>query len=289
LAQCELCKKSNIKTLFVKDGLNIVKCKDCGFCFVYPQENPADIAERYNSSEYFNTKFVQKFGYGDYESVRPLNDIWFSKISRRIKKIAPPPGKILDIGSALGHFLIIARENGWSPYGLERSDFAYQYCQEKYDFPVYQGTMENNTIPSDLKFQVVTLFDVLEHVLDIRKAMESVASFVEPKGYLIINTPNEGGISRKLMRRYWFHFKPYEHTYYFSPQTLTQLLNDYGFKVIKIERCYKIVNVDAMFNRIFHYNSILPRILHKISGKSQWKYKPFPFPTGEITVFAQKS
>lgn len=288
MAQCALCNSQHIRKLFTKDGLNIVKCQECGFCFVFPQENPAHIADRYNSPEYFNTKFVQKFGYGDYESVRPLNDIWFNKILRKINKLAQPPGKILDIGCALGHFLIIAKQMGWSPVGLERSDYAFQYCREHYEFPVYQGTMEDNLIPDDEKYRIITLFDVLEHVLDIQKAMETIQRLTEPSGLLIINTPNEGGISRKLMRRYWFHFKPYEHTYYFSADTLTRLLDNYGFEVIKMERCYKIVNIDAMFNRIFHYNSILPRILHKISGKSRWKYRPFPFPTGEITVYARK-
>jgi 2-polyprenyl-3-methyl-5-hydroxy-6-metoxy-1,4-benzoquinol methylase len=287
LAQCELCNKSNIKTLFVKDGLNIVKCKDCGFCFVYPQENPADIADRYNSSEYFNTRFVQKFGYGDYDSVRNLNEIWFKKVLKELENYTQAPGALLDIGCALGHFLVIAQENGWTPYGLERSDYAYHYCLNHYNFPVYNETIEDYSL-RDNKYKVITMFDVLEHVLDIRKAMESVAKLIESSGILIINTPNEGGISRKLMRRFWFHFKPYEHTYYFSSESLTRLLTMYGFRVLKIERCYKIVTIDAMFNRVFHYNSILPKILHKLSGRSQWKYKPFPFPTGEITVFAQK-
>jgi 2-polyprenyl-3-methyl-5-hydroxy-6-metoxy-1,4-benzoquinol methylase len=284
---CEVCFSSRIKKLFIKDGLTIVKCKECGFCFVFPQENHANIAGRYDSSEYFNTKFVQKFGYGDYDSVRHLNEIWFRKVLQELEQYTKSKGSLLDIGCALGHFLVIAQEKGWVPYGLERSDYAYHYCQKHYQFPVFNETVEDYSL-KDKQYQVITMFDVLEHVLDIRKAMESATKLLEPSGILIINTPNEGGLSRKLMRRYWFHFKPYEHTYYFSAETLTRLLDIYGFKILRVERCYKIVTVDAMFNRVFHYNSVLPKILHKLTGHSQWKYRPFPFPTGEITLFAQK-
>jgi 2-polyprenyl-3-methyl-5-hydroxy-6-metoxy-1,4-benzoquinol methylase len=284
---CELCGKERIAPLFKKDGFQIVKCRDCSFCFVYPQENHQNIAERYDSESYFNTEFVQKFGYGNYIHDHYLAELWFKQLLERIYRFSPPPGLLLDVGCALGYFLAQAHTSGWEVQGLERSQFAVQYAQNQFQLNIHHGTLENNQL-QEHEYDIVTMFDVLEHVLDINIALKEITRLVKQGGLLVLTTPNEGGLSRKIMRKYWFHFKPYEHTYYFSEHSLRQFLEKYGFEVIFIERCYKILNVDVMINRFFHYNSFIARNMQKLSGKQRWKYIPFSFPTGELNVFARK-
>jgi 2-polyprenyl-3-methyl-5-hydroxy-6-metoxy-1,4-benzoquinol methylase len=284
---CELCGGRNIAILFTKDRLNVVKCLDCSLCFVYPQESPEALAKRYSSPEYFNTKFVEKFGYGNYSETKKLSDLWFQKILAQINQIAPMKGKLLDIGCAFGYFLVQARLNGWDISGLERSPYAVEYAKKTFSLDIHQGTLEENQF-SDNFFQVITLFDVIEHVISPTSALQHIHRILQPGGVLVITTPNESGLLRKIMGRHWFHFKPLEHNFFFSKESLSKYLQKNGFEIILVQQCKKIVDIEFMINRAFHYNSQLPKIVQWISGNHHWKQKPFSFPTGEIDVFARK-
>ena len=284
---CELCHSCDIRKLYTKDGITIVRCFNCGLCFVFPREAPETIAKRYNSYEYFDNKYVQKYGYGKYEDNRFLNDLWITKILKRISRYANPPGKALDIGCAMGYFLLQAKNIGWEVEGLERSEYAVRSAREHFNLTIHHETLEDNSLPSE-SYQLVTLFDVIEHVQNAAKAFQELQRIVKPKGWVVITTPNEGGWTRIVMRKYWFHFKPLEHAYFFSNNTLRKFLENHGFEVVYWERCYKIINLDTMVNRAFHYTSMLPKIIQILLGRSRLKYLPYPFPTGEVTFIARK-
>ncbi len=271
----------------MQDGLNIVKCRQCHLCFVSPQESPEALAKRYGSPDYFNTQFVQKFGYGNYAQTRRLSDLWFQRILQQINRLSPQKGKLLDIGCAFGYFLMQAQEKGWDIHGLERSSYAVDYAKKTFGLNIQLGTLEENSYPDNF-FQAVTLFDVIEHVSNPEDALCQIHRILMPQGLLVMTTPNESGLLRKLMGKHWFHFKPLEHNYFFSSSSITQFLKKAGFDNIHVQQCHKIVDIEFMINRAFHYNSHLPKIAQWISGNNFWKHKPFPFPTGEIDVFARK-
>lgn len=284
---CELCGSSAIKKMYKKDGFWINKCCHCNFHFVFPQE-PAECSnQRYNSSEYFNTQFVQKFGYGDYISTQEINEAWFKTILDEILVINPSPQNILDVGCAVGFFLNVCKEHNIHAEGLERSDFARDYGIKQFGHTIHKGTIELNTIPNN-SYDVITLFDVIEHVQDVNKAFMEIGRILKPNGLIVINTPDNGSFSQFIMRRFWFHYKPFEHSYFFDKQSLSGFLDKIHCTPIAIKRCHKILNLDVLINRIFHYNSHIPKVLQSIIGNSPVKYKSFPFPTGEFTLYARK-
>ena len=284
---CELCGSQDIAHLFIKDNFNIVRCRQCSLYFVYPQESKENFEKRYSSADYFHTRFVEKFGYGNYAQCKYLGDLWFGRMLKEIEKYCPNKGKVLDVGCAFGYFLLQAKKSGWEIYGLEPSSYAVDYAHKNFSLDIQLGKLEENTYP-DNYFQVITLFDVFEHFNSPIEALRQTHRLLEPSGLLYITTPNVSGFLRRLMGRFWFHFKPLEHTFFFSPSTIRQYLTKSNFEILSIKTSWRMVDLEFMINRAFHYNSPLPRIIQWLSGNNSLKNKTFPFPTGEIDVFARK-
>jgi 2-polyprenyl-3-methyl-5-hydroxy-6-metoxy-1,4-benzoquinol methylase len=152
----------------------------------------------------------------------------FKKFFEQIDTLSPQKGKLLDIGCAFGYFLMQAREKGWDIHGLERSSYAVDYAKKSFGLDIQLGTLEKNSYPDNF-FQAVTLFDVIEHVSSPTEALRQIHRILAPGGLLVMTTPNESGLLRKLMGKHWFHFKPLEHNYFFSSNSMTQFLKKSGF------------------------------------------------------------
>ena len=85
-------------------------------------------------------------------------------------------------------------------------------------------------------FDVVTLWNVFEHLLDPRESLREIHRILKGNGLLIMNTPNLDSFDAKLFGRYWIGFELPRHLYIFSENTLTRLLADTGFRMVK-RRC----------------------------------------------------
>ena len=157
---------------------------------------------------------------------------WLREI-KQIEKFSNK-GKILDIGCANGIFLYYCEKNGWEPYGIEQSEIAVNYATKELDLNVKQGTLEDVKYPDDF-FDVVTMFDVIEHLPDPKKTLQKIHKILKPNGLLIVMTINVGSLNARVAGKYWTHIHPLGHYYYFSRKTLSKVLEITGFKPFKVE------------------------------------------------------
>ena len=225
LSGCPLCGEARREPLFAKDGWPIARCPACGLVYVDAALDRAAIEAIYGPDYYAGEAF------GDYLGER---DARLASGRARVELLASlvGHGRLLDVGCAAGFFLHAASER-YEVTGVEVSAFAAQYAREQFGLPVFTGELADAPL-EPAAFDVVTLWDVVEHVRDPRAVLDEVARVTRPGGVLALTTGNvEGPLARRDLRR-WDLMHPPGHLLFFSPRTLERLLNDTGFEVERL-------------------------------------------------------
>lgn len=227
--KCDLCGSGDVALLFtakdinqLKKGLfNIVKCRKCGLVYVNPRPTKQEISKFYPKSYFLGTNFKTTLK-------SDVSQSQFSKIEK-IKK----PGKILDIGCGSGEFLAIARQNNWEVYGVEISKIATKYAKEKFGMNVFTGELLETNYPNEY-FDVVTMWQVLEHLPNPSEVLTEINRILKNDGLLVVAVPNINSYQARIFKEFWFHLDAPRHLYHFEPDTLKKMLRKNGFKVLKI-------------------------------------------------------
>ena len=222
-----------------KNNCTLYTCIACKFWFVYPVP---EVAEVY-TQEYF-TGALGGFGYVNYDCDKKPMTSTFEQYVRLIKTYMPSPGRLLDIGAATGFFLSIAKRFGFDPYGVEISDYAAEQAREK-GLPVITGTLVD--VPPAPLFDVVTILDVIEHVMDPRAEIMRVHGLLREGGIFAINTQDTDSLFARIMKRRWHLIVPPEHLYYFDRENIRLLLAQCGFEVLEITTIGKHFSLPYIF------------------------------------------
>lgn len=228
--RCNLCKSENHQQLYNVKGYNIVKCVECGLVFINPQPTPEEIQEVYaNQQIVFNG--AGESGLNDYLNrkdtmVKVLGyDGRLFGIEKHVNK-----GKILDIGCAAGFFLDYARSKGWDACGIEISPWAREIAQLQLGLNIFNKTLKELAFP-DNHFDVITMYDVLEHTADPLSELQEVFRVLKPGGLLVLNLPNINSLLARINKSNWLKLDPPQHLYHFTPETISRMVNSVGFKV----------------------------------------------------------
>jgi SAM-dependent methyltransferase len=139
---------------------------------------------------------------------------------------------VLEVGCSTGLLLKQFSRNGWVTSGIEPSKSAT-------DCACRLGLNVSNTdlghFDTKNKFSLIVMIHVLEHVDDPRQTIKRLSKFIRPKGRLFLSVPNFGGLTPTLFGSRWPYLLPNEHRWHFTPKSLSLLLNDCDFTVIKSE------------------------------------------------------
>ncbi len=283
---CELCGSAKAKRLYASLP-KVYECENCRFIFSFPQPSLDELKELYAESYFISRQSVAS-GYDDYirdeENIRRT----FQKRFRTIDRFQTKPGRVLDIGCAAGFFLSVARERGWDVKGIEISEYAANYAR-KSGLDVHCGPLETFNPAGEKLFDVVTLWDVIEHVRSPRSDLEKVSRLLKPGGWLVLATPDVDSLTHWLFRDRWMGFKDDEHLFFFSKKTLTQLLDQCGFQVVLSKFEGKYVSLDLFKRRIGCYSKFLSSFLRKTLQPKAGKSTDFYVNPFDIRLFiAQK-
>jgi 2-polyprenyl-3-methyl-5-hydroxy-6-metoxy-1,4-benzoquinol methylase len=217
----------------------IVKCKKCGLVYVNPQEN--NIEGLYEETEDKN-----------YELSRETRKITFNRDIRDIEKIKRN-GKILDIGCSTGIFLEVAKKRGWDVYGIELSKWAYKKAR-KVTPNIYNKTLDKCKFKDNF-FDVITMWDLIEHLTNPDKEIKETNKILKKDGLLVITTPNINCFFSRITGRKWWNILRM-HLFYFSPETITKLLQKNGFRIIKIESYSRTITLKYAIDWFKPYKKI---------------------------------
>ena len=182
----------------------------------HPKPDPEKLPDYYKSAGYISHT----------DSRSTLTD----KIYQRVKKVmlqkklkwisneVSSKGKILDIGAGTGDFLLEAKKEGWNVFGFEPDGEARNLAKAK-------GIVLQENLDSlkEEKFDVITLWHVLEHVYDLNRQIVFIESILKKGGLLIIAVPNFKSYDAQHYREYWAAYDVPRHLWHFSQNSFKKL------------------------------------------------------------------
>jgi SAM-dependent methyltransferase len=241
---CNLCGLDDTQVLFKKkdkfgiteDEFNVVQCRGCGLLYVNPRPSQEEMGKFYPETyswketleaDSFITQWIRKLEKGyRYHLLR-------DEVSKVVKFTGRSFGKVLDIGCGTGDRLDVFRSVGFETYGVETSDSA-EYAKEHLKLNVIKGDLFSAHFP-DHFFDMVTLYNVLEHTHNPTRVSEEVQRILKDDGFLIIQVPNKDSLQYKIFKKRWAAVDVPRDLYYFQTETLGSLLKKAGFKVMEID------------------------------------------------------
>ena len=160
---------------------------------------------------------------------------WLSWISSKLNK---PNHKIrlLDVGCSSGAFLTIANKLGFQAEGVEPAPQAAQGACSS-GLKVHQGFLEDIKFPADT-FDIVTMFEVIEHVRDAFSLLNECHRIIKPGGLLMIGTANTDSWTASIMKSHWEYLdisRHGGHISFFNPQSISILAERSGFKIDSVK------------------------------------------------------
>ncbi len=172
----------------------------------------------------------EKLGYGNYlkqsewrleKSKRQLRQIQ-GLLKFLFENFKSKP-KVLDVGSGYGFFRKALDDEGLEHDGIEISSFAIDTCKKEFGFNTYQGDLSSFCSSTKNKYDIVVMWDLIEHVTDPINILKEVRSLLYENGICCIRTPNLLSLEREIFRNHYHSFK-LEHLYYFSPKSISLAL-----------------------------------------------------------------
>lgn len=234
-----------------------VKCQICTHVFCNPL--PKNIYKNYKDvvdMEYLNyTESISESA----KNILPLIEPYFKS------------GKILDIGCATGEFLDKAREYGYEVEGLELSHWSSAIAKKK-NIKIYRNLLKTHSKKNPGKYDVITLFGVIEHFEYPSIELQHINKLLRPGGLIVIWTGDIDSFSSKLLGRNWWYWQG-QHIQYFTHKSLTLLTKNSGIKHLFTKRYPFVATYSLLNNSLSRYktrNIIMKLIKPFFIIKSRW-------------------
>ncbi len=237
LTECPVCGGSNITNHKVvvdhsvsKESFVITICEGCQFQFTNPRPIDKEIGKYYQSDNYISHSN---------KSNSPINLLY--KLARRfaiksklklINAIAKnEKGRILDYGCGTGYFLRSMKKDGWNIVGIEPNAKARELAEANTGEEIQEDITSLNM--KNKKFNVITLWHVLEHVHNLNETVATLKSMLKEKGKIIIAVPNISSMDNEIYKEDWASYDVPRHLYHFDRDSMKTLMLKHGLKVKK--------------------------------------------------------
>lgn len=204
----------------------VVRCPDCGLIFLNPRPTPDEMDSYYPDDYEPYRRTISALRSQVLDLVQRVKLRSRVRVVRRIAK----EGRLLDVGCATGGFIReMRRTGGWQVQGVEINADMVHFAREQLGLDVFRGRLEDARFP-DETFDVVTMWDVLEHVHDPQATLQEVHRILRPGGLFLCSVPNADSLDARLFGRYWVGLDFPRHLYVYSPATLETLLRKTGLE-----------------------------------------------------------
>ncbi|MEK6609093.1 MAG: class I SAM-dependent methyltransferase [Myxococcota bacterium] len=182
---CPHCGSKNAERSFSLNGFCHKTCSKCETLYVSPRLSDACIEELY-SDEYYSEMYTR--------SLLPVFEKRKELIGRR--KFAQAvshwggraPGRVLDIGAGIGEVTEVFRENGWKTHAIEMNKVAVEWLEKRGHEEIFHGPLEDYSTPH--RYDVVTAWGVVEHVIDPDAFLRRVHELLSPGGLFVSEVPH---------------------------------------------------------------------------------------------------
>lgn len=269
---CYICGWDSLERKFVATDRNfgttsqqfvIMECLHCGVSQTVPQPSPGDLHKYYPDVYYPREPAIDIA----YDGPLRRNQLDKLKIIQRHRQ----SGRLLDVGCGIGAFMREAARSGFNVEGVEFSDLAASIGRNHWGLNIVTGDILSEDYAND-SFDVVTCWQVLEHVCRPHDVIAKIARVLKPGGQLVIAVPNMSSFQAKIFRARWYHLEIPRHLFHFTPRTLSNIVEDHGFKVMKIDYTSREHNGSGFLGSIIRYNLPNESLIHKAFRKTAGKF-----------------
>jgi SAM-dependent methyltransferase len=259
---CLICDSLEIVPIKGYEKDYLCACEKCKFVFAAKIPTYDELLKEYAK-------------YGRSNSISPITISRFSDLLKSFEKYKIN-NNIIDIGAGDGHFIGLAKKNGWNAYATEFDDASVQLCKEK-EVIVHKGKLNTENY-SENYFDVIYSSEVIEHINNPLEEINNFRKILRTGGLVYVTTPNYNSISHKILKNKWNVFNYPEHLCYYTPKTLEKLFVDNGFKKVSIEttgfspaRYFKSTKLDPNEVSNTSQNSTDELLREKMETKWMWK------------------
>lgn len=227
--KCKLCGNGRYAPFAKVKGYALVRCLGCGLVFLNPMPSPEEIGELYAPAYQTDKLFREE------KITREFIETEIGKNDGRAKEITEcfgGPGRLLDVGCGSGFFMASMKRRGWDVKGIDISEWAAEFAWKNLGLKVHTGGFD--CINPDEKFDVVTMFHLLEHLTDPFAYLRGAARVLSENGRLVIKGPNLESFDRIWHGKEWRGYDVPFHLYFFTPGSYNGFLKKAGFRAERV-------------------------------------------------------
>lgn len=218
-----ICKDHSV----TKEEFELIKDMDSDMLITTPQPETKKLFKYYESDDYIShTDSKRSLFEKVYQIIKQYS---LNKKLRIINRFSPAKGMLLDIGAGTGDFLLCSRKAGWLIQGVEPNLKARKLADEK-----GVHLLEDIDQVTDQKFDVITLWHVLEHVPDVKNYIAKLKNLLKDNGTLVIAVPNYKSYDAKYYKEFWAAYDVPRHLWHFSIKSIKFLFSKEKMEVVKI-------------------------------------------------------
>lgn len=232
---------------YQKDNCAIVTCDVCSFYFIPPYYR-----KKIEYTQYKNSDVTAAVRSGNNWVKIQRHKLRFKFIQKFVRS-----GKLFDLGAGWGHFMLAGKELGYDVYGIEIAEQPYLYCVNDLKLPV--DHIDFFAMDETKKFDVITMWDVLEHIDKADEFLEKCSKLNVSGSYLFIQVPQIDSYFAKKYKDNW-KMMGLDHVNYFGKETITKILAKHGYEVVKIKSSFEI--------KLFIMYTVLP-LIKKLKGSKK--------------------
>lgn len=262
---CIVCAGGNLQPFHP----GLLRCPDCSHGIADLRVTDEELQEIYRKNYFFGEE------YSDYIADRAVLQKNFRLRLRSLKPFLRPERhkRLLEIGSAYGFFLDAARPQFESLQGIDITEDGVRYARETLKLDVSQGDFLKHDFGAQ-KFDVVALWDTIEHLRDPHLYVEKAAGMVESGGLIAVTTGDIGSLNARFKGANWRLIHPPTHVHYFTKGSLEKLLDRHGFDTLYNRYCGFYRSIDNVAYNLFILRYKMPWVykLIKKSGLGRLKF-----------------
>jgi 2-polyprenyl-3-methyl-5-hydroxy-6-metoxy-1,4-benzoquinol methylase len=242
---CNLCGANDYRVVFPKGYAQvhqIVRCNHCSLMYANPQE-AIDCQEFEQYEEKVRNQDPESVQYFQKQHVQLTDNLQVLKI---LNDLYPSRGKLLEIGSYLGIFLDRIRAAGWDVTGLEPFHSVAELSRKKYGLNVVEALLPEAKFPAGA-FDAIIMLHVIEHLPNPAEYIREIRRIVRPGGAFVVETPRFDSLMFKVLGRRERSLSNCDgHIYFFTVQTLRELLERNGFEVVRVDLVGRTLTADRL-------------------------------------------
>lgn len=228
--RCVLCGGRKGKSfLSWKGGYELFSCPKCGAVSANIAAEVTHFDDTYNNDVYYRKFKREILKHYDYRK-KTQGQERFNYVVKRLK-FNSKKIKVLDVGCGAGYFLSVLKEQGVWARGLEVNPAQVRYGRGR----GLNVSVNDLADEPDNYYDVITMFDVLEHLFDPLPTIKKVSRKLKPGGYFVAYTPNIHSLGFDLMGSKQNNLLPFEHFVFFNKPSFGYLSKNAGLKITSLE------------------------------------------------------